>query len=82
MEDVSVTGLRLSPIQKLVWSTTDLKMGSTLVRVLVEGELDVARLHACFEREALRHESLRTFFALSPGFADPFQIIRPEAAFS
>lgn len=30
----------------------------------------------------MRHESLRTVFALSPGFTNPFQIVRPEPAYS
>ena len=82
MENAAPVVFRLSPLQKALWSNADLRGGKVYGRVEIGGPLDVERLHGCFKGLAERHESLRTFFQLSPGFTFPFQVVRETTNFS
>src|ERR1700709_700241 len=82
MENAAPVVFRLSPLQKALWSNADLRGGKVYGRVAVEGPLDLERLQGCFKGLAERHESLRTFFQLSPGFSFPFQVVRETTNFS
>jgi|GEM_PF-2050416 len=82
MENGSPAVFRLSPLQKILWSNIDLRGASVYARAVMEGAVDLDRLQQCFRQVGERHESLRTFFQLSPGFAFPFQVVRDAVEFS
>lgn len=82
MNSAAPVVFRLSPLQKSLWGSPDLRNGSVYGRALVEGQPDWERLQQCFRQVAERHESLRTLFQLSPGFTLPFQVISGTPDFS
>ena len=82
MNSATPVVFRLSPLQKSLWGSPDLRNGSVYGRALVEGQPDWERLQQCFRQVAERHESLRTLFQLSPGFTLPFQVISETTDFS
>src|SRR5215216_3708121 len=84
---VELEGYRLSAAQQRIWQ---LEPGSsngehrpqvyrTQCAVLLEGELDHARLRTALKQTVQQHEILRTVFQQLPGMAQPLQVIRERA---
>src|SRR5262245_52971662 len=81
---VELEGYRLSALQQRVWQLQ--RASSNVYRaqcaVLVEGELDQARLRAALEQVVQQHEILRTVFQQLPGMEQPLQVIRDRVEVS
>ena len=81
MDNASQVVFRLSPLQKTIWSIPSLRASVVSAQANVTGSLDLDRLRTAFEQVAESHESLRTFFQVSPGFTFPFQVVREAPEF-
>lgn len=81
MDNASQVVFRLSPLQKTIWSIPSLRASIVSAQANVTGSLDLERLRTAFEQVAESHESLRTFFQVSPGFTFPFQVVREAPEF-
>lgn len=72
----------LSHAQKRLWLLDQTSQGAASYNMsgswLIEGDLDLALLHNCFEVITARHEVFRTSFTLQEGV--PCQVIAPEVA--
>src|SRR4051794_21838672 len=75
-------GFELSPQQRRIWHLQQTRPGLGLgaqCRVKIHGPLDVARLKKAICGLRMRHEVLRTDFALLDGTAIPVQVVSDSA---
>jgi len=77
-------GFRLSAQQERVWAQQiDTETPDWLeYHILLEGRLDLPRLHDSIRNVVSRHEILRTVFRRQPGFKSPLQIILEDSHFA
>src|SRR6266480_3356975 len=77
-------GFRLSAQQERVWSQQiDNATPDWLeYQVLLEGSLDLARLHRSIRNVVSRHEILHTVFRKQAGLKVPLQIILDDSQFA
>jgi amino acid adenylation domain-containing protein len=77
------TGFRLSSQQERIWTHQAERdtVCWTDCEVLLEGPLDVSRLHETIRTVVTGHEILRTIFHQQAGLKLPFQVILDDAAF-
>jgi amino acid adenylation domain-containing protein len=81
MSHETMTGFRISPQQRHLWSAQpDGRPHRAGCAVLLEGRLDPAALRSALEQAAGRHEILRTTFHRRPGMKLPLQVVAEEAA--
>ncbi|HKD01371.1 MAG TPA: condensation domain-containing protein, partial [Terriglobales bacterium] len=75
-------GFRLSAQQERVWAQlygAEAGPCCASATILIEGPLEVDRLHEALRRLVSRHEILRTLFHRQAGLKLPFQVIRDSA---
>jgi amino acid adenylation domain-containing protein/FkbM family methyltransferase len=79
MEHDIVGGFRLSQQQKHLWTLQQRMAGqpspfSATCALLIEGEIDTAKLRAALENLTRRHDALRLKFRRLPGMTVPLQV--------
>src|SRR5215217_5457743 len=81
-----VEGFRLSPQQRRLWKLQDATPGvrvfSSQLVLLLEGELRSDALRQALEKVCARHESLRMIFRRLPGVVMPVQSLEDHLDYS
>lgn len=85
MQTAVANRFRLSPQQNRLWALSQRDQSTTyrtLCKILIEGDVDSARLEAALKSVAQRHEIFRTTFEPSAADADAAQVIHDDDCLS
>ncbi|MBA3712217.1 MAG: amino acid adenylation domain-containing protein [Pyrinomonadaceae bacterium] len=82
IQDQVIEGYRLSSYQKHLWLLQqDGTAYCSVCAIMIDGSLDVARLHSAISEVVMRHEILRTSFHRTAGIKVPVQVIHDSGSF-